>query len=66
MLKTKTPRKVEETGMVDALCQLIRESGTTEENVYFSYVLQNKWYRRNNIEIVSGNTNKLDYIVSKC
>ena len=52
--------------MVDTLCQLIRESGTTEENVYFSYVLQNKWYGRNNIETVSGNTNKLDYIVSKC
>ena len=53
MLKTKTPIKAKETGMVDTLCQLIRESGTTEENIYLSYVVQNKWYRRDNVETVS-------------
>ena len=50
MLQTQTPRKVKETGMVDTLGQLIRECGTTEENVYFSHVLQTKWDRRNNSE----------------
>ena len=50
MLLTKTPIRVKETGRVDALCQLIRESGTTEENVKLSRVLQDRWDSRNNSE----------------
>ena len=66
MLKTKTPKKVKETDVFDFCCRQIRKCGTTKENYILSYVLQDTWYGRVNIETVSGNTNKLDYIVSKC
>ncbi len=52
MSKTTTPLRVEGTDidgiMVPILCRLIRESGTTKENIENSYKLE-KYWRRNNI-----------------
>ena len=53
MLKTATPKRVEGTDILPMLCRLIRESGTTQENIENSYRLQGIWYRRDNIETVS-------------
>ena len=45
---TETPKRVEGTDIVPILCRLIRESGTTQENIENSYKLE-KYWRRNNI-----------------
>ena len=53
-------------GRTLTLCHLIEKSNTTLENKQLLKVFKDKYWRRDNIETVSGNTNKLDYIVSKC
>ena len=51
MLTTEPPR-----GWTLTLCQLIERSNTTLENKQLLKVFKDKYWRRNNIETVSGNT----------
>ena len=61
MLTTEPPR-----GWTLTLCQLIERSNTTLENKQLLKVFKDKYWKRDNIETVSGNTHLLAYIVYMC